>query len=206
MKNKLGLFVFFIAIVFTSTGCATPPPPPPVVVLVSDIRLPLTISLIERLVGGSEFMADDIRRFQLYIFGRISLVRESLESRPVNVNEGRALIENMHRRDELILDHQTPGLVLNVEHIGGRVRLHVAFESGESALLFTAKRDDPDGFFSLEYNPNNNTVSYGGSTYRISYTGDRPPLLLIGVDQTDTIQPAGRRMGGRRLPESQPFR
>jgi hypothetical protein len=200
MKDRLCLCVFFAAVVFAATGCATPPPEVRIV-RIPDVRVPLTIELTETLVGGPEFMADDIRRFQLYLFGRISLVRESSEQRDVNItNDGRATIENLHRREELILGHQTPGLVLNVEQTGGKVLLYVAFEaSGDNTLVFSAARDNPDGFFSLEYNSANNTINYGGATYRLSYTSKRPPFLMVGLDQNDTPQSGGRQFSGRRL-------
>jgi len=201
MKDRLCPRIFLAAVVFAAAGCATPPDPEVRIVRVPDIRIPLTIELTETLVGGPEFMADDIRRFQLYLFGRISLVRESSERREVNfADDGRATIENLHRREELILGHLTPGLVMNVEQIGGKVLLYVAFENGrDDTMVFSASRNDPDGFFSLEYNTAARTINYGGTTYRISHTSNRPPYLLVGVDQNDTPQAVGRRFSGRML-------
>jgi len=213
MKLRLLAGIFFGVLVFLFSSCGTPPPPPPpppppvapppppLLPPVVETWMPLTVSLANRLR-----MAEDIQRFQLHIFGRVTLEREHTLSTD-NVERGRATIVNEHIRKVVIIHDQTPGQAIGVDNIGGEIRLRVSFDIGDDYLVFVSRADNPDGFFDLWYDSSGMVLSgderglleYGGYSYRLRYTGNRPPHLLIQLSHEDRDRLDERTLRGRRV-------
>jgi len=218
MKLRRLAGVFFGMFVLLFSSCGTPPPPPPPVVAppppppppplppIIETRMPLTVSLTNRL-SSPERMAADIERFQLHIFGRVTLEREHTRSMD-NVERGRATIVTEHIREIVIIHDQTPGQAIWVETIGGEIRIFVSFDDGDDFLVFSSRADNPDGFFDLRYDSGDmgslsgderGWLEFGGHNYRVRYIGDRTPHLLIQLSQEDRDRLNERTLRGRRV-------
>jgi len=210
----LGLSVFLFASCRTPPPLPPPPPPPPVMPPPPPAPpppIPLTVSFADRLR-----IADDTQRFQLHLFGRVTLEREHMRSTD-NVERGRATIVNEHIRTVVIIPDQTPGQAIGLDNIGGEIRLFVTFDDGyDSVLEFSSRADNPEGFFYLRYDPtgssgedrgwlrfryrdDNFRFRSRGDSYSVRYTGtgDRPPHLLIQLSHEERNQLNQRTFGGR---------
>ena len=196
------------------SGCQTPAPPQrvyvertvPVQVEIVDTRVPLTLATIQRLAGTG--MAD-ISQFQLHLFGRVILEREYTTPVSSRDPDGRLRFENVHVRKEVIINDQTEGQAIRGEERNGVLLLAVSFDDGYDFLVFSSRTDDPDGFFTLQYDTGGGTMplvgdergtlEFGGYQYRLRYTGSRAPYLLIRLMQSDVDRLTTRILGGRRV-------
>lgn len=203
------------------SGCQTPAPPAPpaperiyiempvqVAVEVIDTRMPLTIATIQRLSRSHENIAEDIQRFQLHLFGRVILEREYTIPNDSRDPDGRVRFENVHVREVITINDQTEGQALRAEMANGELLLSVSFDDGDDVLIFSSRADDPDGFFTLQYDvggafpltgDERGLIEFGGNQYRLRYTGDRAPYLLIRLTQSDVDRMRSRTLGGRRV-------
>jgi len=176
----------------------------PVQVEVVDTRVPLTIATIQRL---AETGLTDISQFQLHLFGRIILEREYTTPISSREPDGRLRFENVHVRKEVIINDQTEGQAIRGEQRGGELLLAVSFDDGDDFLVFSSRADDPDGFFSLRYDTGalpllgdeRGTLEFAGYEYRLRYTGNRAPYLVIRLTQSDVDRLTTRILEGRRV-------
>ena len=175
---------------------------------VIDTRMPLTIATIQRLTRTQENMAEDIRHFQLHLFGRVILEREYTIPNHSRDPDGRARFENVHVREVITINDQTEGQAIRAEYRNGELLLSVSFDEGDDFLVFSSWVTDPDGFFSLRYDSSGmvpligderGTLEFAGNQYRLRYTGDRAPYLLIRLTQSDVDRLSSRTLGGRRV-------
>jgi hypothetical protein len=221
MKGKLlvgGILVAFVFLAFG--GCQTPPPPPPPPKPVQtpppptppppppqkapppDL-VPLTDSILKRLRDSEGF---NIQNCQLLLFGKISLEKVSFEER-TTVNSGVANLENVRTRENITIHDKTEGQALRINESGGRIALPVCFEEEEIFQLeFSAISSGSESYFYLQFTPNESAafdnvkgkISYGGSEYNLTFSGDRP-YLLIRLSQKDINTPIERNAPGRRV-------
>ncbi|MDR0554719.1 MAG: hypothetical protein LBG76_07980 [Treponema sp.] len=182
---SLGLIIFLAV-----CGCMTTMPKPEIIertvpnnITVVDHRIPLTIPVIERL--------DKLEKCQLYLFGGFELERQ-LTPRPSEPNteigaEGRVTLSYSNVREVKILEDQLPGQAIKYDR--GRREIFVCFDTEDTnnSLIFSNENGDPDGFFYLQYAPDRGsppadggkgTLEYGGKSYRVKFSGDKPFLLI----------------------------
>ena len=203
-------------------GCQTPAPervyverPPErvyveraVEVEIIDTRMPLTIATIQRLTRPHENLPDNLGHFQLHLFGRVMLEREYIIPSLSRDIDGRAIFENVHVREVITINDQTEGQAIRADYINGELLLSVSFDDGDDYLIFSSRTSDPDGFFSLRYDPGDiipivgderGMIDFGGHQYRLRYTGYRTPYLLIRLAQSDVDRLHARVLRGRRV-------
>jgi len=151
-------------------------------------------------------MQEDIERLQLHLFGRITLERD-YERSIENVHDGRATIVTERIREEVIINDQTLGQAIWTERTGEAIELWVSFDYGDDFLVFYAQADNRDGFFDLQFGSRDDLLNgdegdwlrYGENWYRVRFTGDRPPHLLIQLSQEDRDRLNRRTLRGRRV-------
>jgi hypothetical protein len=162
------------------------PPEETVTTVSEEIRMPLTLSILQRL------KSEDITKIQLINSGKMSLEREEYPEPNATIEEeGVIKFENIHTSKVVMLEDQTDGRALKREDADGEVVLSVCFEeSGENKnkLRFSVKEDDPDGYFYLKKDNSEGiplsgeekgVVEYAGERYKVKYSGEKGPFLLI---------------------------
>ena len=218
--NYLRNLVFSVSVFVFLLSCTTPPPPPPRVVEVEvqvrvpsppDTLMPLTVSILQRLNESTGDISNDIGRYQFILFGRIVLEREYIESNDGLMEGGTARFENKHIRESITINDQTEGQAMTMETIGNEIVLALCFEENDNLrLYFSASIENINDYFYLVYNSNDlflisderGFLEYGlGSEniYRLKYTGERSPHLLIKLSQRDTDMLNSRTVPGRRV-------
>lgn len=215
MKNKgsicnICLVIFFLMI----CGCKTQEPviqveEKRVEVPVIDTQIPLTISVLNRLSNSFENISSVIQGVQFVLSGRIRLEHEYWELNDSIEQGGRVKFEDVYTYDVLIVPNQVEGQVLKFEEINGEVILYVGFESiSNETMIFSSKRDNPDGRFYLKidvdereplYREEKGMIEYGGQRYKVKYNGDNGPYLLIKSLQIDTDRLNTRKLEGRKV-------
>ena len=122
--------------------------------------MPLTIAILQRL---REVQDDgDITKYQLHLFGRITLEREYTIARSRRLPGGIARFADVHTKEVLIINDQTEGLVLKLENTSEEINLQVSFDvNSEDFLVFSSGVNDIDGFFELKYTSNDIVPLYG---------------------------------------------
>ena len=176
-----------------------------------ETLMPLTISILQRLFDTNDQMFDDIHKYQLILFGRIFLERNYTQSNS-SLSAGRVTFEEHHFRDEITILDQTEGVVLEVEIVNDEIILSVSFEKepkfDDCLLKFSTMQWDTDGYFYLVYMSNGRTsalgeekgiIQYGGPDYKLKFSGEKPPYLLIQLTQRDIDRVNTRTASGRRV-------
>ncbi|MDR3124077.1 MAG: hypothetical protein LBU16_09920 [Treponema sp.] len=180
-RNEGFIGKFCVAIIFLMLcGCKTPEPVIKTVekrvekrVEAPDTRIPLTISVLKRLSNSFEDMDTVIETFQLVLLGRITLEREYSEPND-SVERGRVKFEDVHIRDVLIVPDQVEGKVFKPSVINGEIILHVSFEEGsDDTMIFSRKKNDPNGYFYLKLDADEHTPLYGEEKGTIEYGGQK---------------------------------
>lgn len=168
---------------------------------------PLTGSILQLFKGKQ--IDDIIGDFQLYMSGRIALERDSLYSM-ASLSNGKVIIEDVHTRETVTIGDRTPGQAIGYNEENEKIMIWVCFEKQNSEnernyLAFTGKTSDTEGYFYLEYagaasklvGEEKGTISYGGKSYRVKYTGDKAPYLSIKVDKKVKDELPKRNVEGR---------
>jgi hypothetical protein len=168
-----------------------------------ETRMPLTTSILQRLDNKPE----DITKFQLINLGQISLEREYTELKTTRERGGKVNFEDIHTREEIVVQDQTYGQALKREDTNDEVILFVCFEeSGENTLKFAAKKDNPDGYFYLKKDNSEGiplseeekgVIKYASKQYKVKYNGEKEPYLLIKLNHNDTNRINAYTMKGR---------
>jgi hypothetical protein len=179
----------------------------PVMVEVIDTRMPLTISVWDRLSRNMENVSSDVKKFQLVLSGRITLEREYTAQNDGSEDGGRAKFEDVHTRDVITIPDQLEGQTLKYEEINGEIILYVCFEKdNDYTLAFSCKKDDENGYFYLKTTPSNiplrgeekGIIEYGEQEYKIKYNGTLPNLF-IKLSQSDRDKINNRTLEGRKI-------
>jgi hypothetical protein len=214
MKRTIlyGAFVFLLV-----CGCKTKPEVIEVyddyyepVEEVIDPQMPLTKEILLRIGGSYKALANNVNQYQMISLGRITLEREFTVPNDGREPGGIAKFEDVHTRDEIIIQNETECQVLNLEETGKEIVLSVCFESGstDNILSFASSVGDADGYFYLKYaaDPNlpsfgeeKGTLVYGGLRYKVKFSGVERPYLLIKLSQKDTDIISSRILDGRKV-------
>jgi len=172
--------------------------------------MPLTVNILQRLFDSLDQTAADIHKYQMILFGRIFLERNYTQSSN-RLESGRVTFEDLHIREEITIMDQTEGQVLGYEIVNDEIILSVCFEQEDRyidcQLVFSSMAWDVDGYFYLKYNTNARSsladekgiLQYGGPEYKLKFTGERSPYLLIKLTQRDTDRLNARTASGRRV-------
>ena len=217
---KYSKLIFSVPVFVFLFGCATPQPEVREVVRTEvqvrevqvpsppDTLMPLSGWILQRL-GESTSISDEIGRYQFILFGRIVLEREYTESNDGLLEGGTARFENAHVRENITINDQTEGQAMSIGRTAsGQTVLAISFEEDSNLrLLFSASTANLNDYFYLLYTSNGlssisderGVLVYGGNTYRLKYTGDRSPYLLIRLSQRDTDTLNSRTAPGRRV-------
>lgn len=164
--------------------------------------IPLTFSILQRL--GESYGSATIGNYQLVLSGKMDMEREDTYKNH-DVIAGMAIIEDEYIREVIIINDQTKGQALRMENRGGMAVISVCFDENEtvSFLNFTCRADRENDYFYLDYtvtasalSEERGTLQYGGYTYRLKFTGDRP-YLLISLSQKETESLNSRVLSGR---------
>jgi len=205
-------------------GCRAAPAPyappsipysPPETIFIQtppETLMPLTVGILQRLFETEEQMLAEINKYQLVIFGRVFLERNYIQSSTRLESGGMATFENQHIRDEITIQDQTEGQAMKTEIIDNEIVFSVCFEREDryvsSQLQFTSMLWDTDAYFYLKYSPNaRNTnlsdergvLQYGGPEYKLKFTSERSPYLLIKLSQRDIERVNARTASGRKV-------
>jgi len=211
MKNKhifALIFVMLVPVIFSSCG-HKPPPPPQLVVIQPDIYMPLTFSILQRL--GRPYDSGDLGRYQLVLVGKIIMERDSIVKRQV-VESGRSVFKDVLIKEVLTINDRTKGQALSMANTNGRAVLRVCFEEvggyyqENYYLEFSCVADERESFYHLDFTPDlvtsvrsseKGTVEYGKKTYKLKFTGETKPYLLINLFQKDKEKLLPRTVPGR---------
>ena len=206
------------------TPVVNQPPPPPVVPEAATTAptaaapvprgtaVVVTPFILQRLSEGSYSVlsAYNIQKYQFLLSGGIILEWEDTRASSTDYS-GMTILENTRIRERIEIPDRTQGVALN-SSIGrnGEISLFVAFDEDDSLqLTFSTLSSDPDAYFFLKYNPNGSmtrgtdrgNLTYGGRNYRLSFTREQKPYLMILLTETERelleshVAP-GRRVGG----------
>ena len=217
MKSKrlFGLTILLLFFVVFN-GCKTteplPPPPPvfsytpPEIPYRPDDIVPLTTAILYRL-GENNRLPQNVDRYQLVLSGRILMENEYVQLQD-SVEGGKVRFEDIHTRNSITIEDRTEGQGLNLEIFGGEIIISVSFETEDRYRLnfSAASGNSSDEFFYLKFNPargiasadQKGSIEYGGETYRLTYTGERP-RLMIKLSQQDSLRLNSRTATGRRV-------
>jgi len=196
---------------------APPPPSPPIIEYrevirevvretPSEILMPFTINFMRQLQQGDV----DLQAIQFILFGRIALERASTNPSASLEAGGRASINVEHIRNSVTINDRLEGALLEspIDNRSGEINLTVCFDEDEKyRLTFSSKIDAPDSYFYLKYNPPDRNVStdekgtlvYGGETYKLRFSGERPPYLLIRISQIENDKTIPLEATGRKV-------
>lgn len=210
-----GLMV--VLLILLGVSCKSPPkkenkPPEPVPpqktvrVEVPVSAMPLTNRILERIKNIKDL---DITKFQLLLFGRITLEREYSSKDDSRQDNGTGSwtgsFKDVHIKEVLTIDDKTEGVAQSPPRDeGGETILRVCFEEGEAYLEFSSKMGEPDGLFYFKFkNDTRDKVDYRGkdgeNEYTVKYTEDKVPSLLIKLTQSDVDQINPRTLTGRKV-------
>ncbi|MCL2609943.1 MAG: hypothetical protein FWD94_08585 [Treponema sp.] len=194
-----------MALALTICACETTTPAPITLTKTEvDVRVPLTMSAIQRFSGNQGNMQEDLKRFQLHLFGRITLESMNTETSVVTDSYG-PRFENVHIREVLTINDQTEGQVIGLEATNQELILLVSFDDTNNALRFANTANNPEGFFYLKDTtrsgfgprPDDGSIEYGDRLFRVRYT--ERPYLLIRLSQKDIDRIYDRTLWGRRV-------
>ena len=199
------------------SACVSEPPPaaPPIQVpapqVITETLMPLTPALLDRLRGSLSFdeFSREISHYPFHLFGRVSLERDHVRQSQ-SIDGGQVRLVDEYIREIITFHDQTPGLAISLElAFGNTIILSVAFDDNvDSTLRFAAPASEPDAFFQLLYEPDRriNPLSdergllyYGGNEYKLRYSGERSPALLVRLSQRDVDLIYTRVAPGRRV-------
>ncbi|MCL2833049.1 MAG: hypothetical protein FWD78_07760 [Treponema sp.] len=221
MRKRYFSGIILLTLIVTFFSCTTPapapapapaPPPAPIIVQTPpDTLMPLTVGILQRLFESNEQMANEIKNYQMILFGRILLERNYTQSTN-RLESGKVTFEDVHVRDEITVPDQVEGQTMEMQIVNNEIILSVCFEREDRyancQLQFSSMAGDPEGYFYLKYSPNGKAVSagdargivsYGGPEYSIKFTGDKSPYLLIKLTQKDTDRVNSRTASGRKI-------
>ena len=225
MKYKylfgLSFLMLAITVIF---GCAAapaasaPPPPPPRTETVfvqspPETLMPLTLGILQRLFDSNEQLSNNINKYQLLVFGRIFLERNYTQSSNRLEAGGKVTFEDLHIREEITIQDQTEGQAMEFEIIDNEIILSVCFEHEDRfsncQLTFSTMAWDTEGYFYLKYSPSSGrgsvtsdergVLQYGGPEYKIKFTSEKSPYLLIKLSQKDIERVNSRTASGRKV-------
>jgi len=211
MKIRHLFFSLFVAAaVFGCASKKTPPPEAPTANPPPPPEEALTPATLERLRKMPDF---NISNYQFVLSGQITLniVKTISNDRS---SGGQVIFENVHVRSRITFPDKSPGQALDVETGGDKFVLRVCFEHQEDDaifppktyfLTFSARKSEENAYFYLEYNdPRPDTRSeekgnlrYGQETYALLFNEDKPPYLLIRLEQRSIESEEIRRARGR---------
>jgi hypothetical protein len=210
-----------VAVLFAVCGCRTPPEIKTVEKVVErtvrvdmpveviDTRMPLTLSVWDRLRNGMENVSSDIKKFQFILSGRITLEREHIKQNDGSDGGGRVKFENVHTQEVITIPDQVEGQALDYrEEADGEIILGVCFEKdNEYTLTFSCKKENENGYFYLKIGKasasplrgeEKGIILYGGQEYKVKYNGT-PPNLFIKLSQSDIDKSDNRTLQGRKI-------
>jgi len=194
-------------------GCITPPPPPvKEAASPPDTFIALTLSILQRL--GESYESNDIGRYQLVLVGKIIMEKEYPNKSihyPYPGDKGKAEILTEHIREVITINDQEKGRAKEYYNRGSRAIVSVCFEEEAGIykdyynLSFSCRADEMYEYFYIDYCPNGasalseekGTLVYGENSFRLKYTGDTRPYLLIRLSQKDTERLISRVVPGR---------
>jgi hypothetical protein len=169
---------------------------------------PLTPAILDRMRQSNH----NVNAHQFHLYGRIILERASTELPNPSFNGNRTLVfRDIFTREIISIDDHTKGAVIgNIRHERDETVLLVSFDHNPSLQLeFSARRSNPETFFSLRYKPHfqhiklasvtneRGMVRYGEYDYVLRYSGLRSPYLLIRLIQEDETNVNSHRAPGR---------
>jgi hypothetical protein len=208
MKHKLYIRLVYGIISLSLLGaCKTQPEIITETEAETETLVPITLSIIER----AELTKDNIGGIQFYVFGRVALEREETQLNRSRIEErGNLIFEDVHIREQILIKSQTPGVGVDLRSDDTGKLLIVSFdEQGtEYHLYFTKLYNDPDPYFYLSFDRSGKiedgdekgSLVYRDKVYKVKYSGEKPPFLLLNLEQKDIEQPHTRILRGRTVP------
>lgn len=184
MKTKSKFWFLSIIILVLFSGCA--------------VKVPITKTII-REVGG----INSTEQFQYYISKTITLTLVA-ENRSTQIKDGQLVRKRSTAREKITIMGNLPGIVRksNIRENHDGYILDVAFEEydGDPVLKFGQYHYGvEEKYFLLYGDSENRIVKYGNDTYRISYSGDDAPYLIIKMKSSYTKSAKSRKAKGVKL-------
>jgi hypothetical protein len=218
MRNRKLIGIVYVVIFLSLNACKTtpapdpppPPPPPPRI----ETQIALTPAILLRLNnnnGSYEGLKENAGKYQLAVFGRISLEYEYTDRTQRVEQGGRVRFDDVYTRDVLTVVDQLEGQAIDFTETDDEVILSVCFERdrGENVLNFSSKKADTGGYFYLKMDRDastplsgeeKGTIEYEGKKYKVKYTGEEAPYLLIRMTVNSSDKSNTRRLEGRKVP------
>jgi hypothetical protein len=210
------LIVIVCVVIFLLTNaCKTvepvpepPPPSPPRI----ETQIALTPAILLRLNNNSyEGLKENVGKYQLAVFGRISLEHEYTYRTQRVEQGGRVRFDDVYTRDVLTVIDQLEGQATDFIETDDEVTIAVCFERdrGENVLNFSSKKAGTGGYFYLKMDRDESiplsgeekgTIEYEGKRYKVKYTGEEVPYLLIRLAINSSDKSNTRRLEGRKVP------
>jgi hypothetical protein len=190
---------------FLLGACATPPPPAPASAPVLEIKTETLVPITRAIINRAKIGPENMNGIQFYIFGRVALEREETQLSGRIETGGNLIFEDIHNKEQIVFKNQTPGIGTEMISDNEQTTLAICFEDNEQLyrLNFRKAHNDPDEYFYLVYDPKvqdgdeRGSLIYGEKEYRVKYSGEKAPFLLINLEQKDIEQPYSRTVRGR---------
>jgi hypothetical protein len=121
----------------------------------------------------------------------------------VRFDNGIALPVVKHVKDVIKIDVKTPGSAIALKDTeSGFIPYKLAgvsFEEGDDRIIpFGVVMNNPDGRFELLFDDEDKkAVIYGGKLYRVTYSGDEKPYLMVKVGKNSIKEGMFRKASGR---------
>ena len=224
MKGKkligFAIVILFIAVFF---GCKSnkapveyvPPalsysyePEPEPVSYQPESIVPLTPYIVYRL-GDNNRLPQNISKYQFVLAGKIVMESEYSQPNDRVLQGGRVKFEDVHIRESITIDDKTEGQATDIGIFGGEIVVSVCFEHDDLyRLSFATMAGNPDEYFYLRYSPSRSiapytdekgSIEYGRDTYRLRFSGDKRPYLMIKLTHQDTVRLNSRTAPGRKI-------
>ncbi len=139
----------------------------------------------------------ELKHIQFYLSEDVVLRRELSKGESV-IKEGRIVLEEGRRIEEIVIEEGTPGLLLFMPKEN---RMAVSFEEGRDRYLMFGPHPKRNGRYTLlgsSWNKRQGQVTYQGKKYRTS-SQSAFASLLVDLDRVNKVSMARHKAKGRRI-------
>ena len=162
-----------------------------------------TLPITPELIG--EVGPENMQLLSYYLSKEIRLVREDTGREAMVFQDGIAIRVDKHVKDVLVIGPKTPGfasanMFAQASYINYRV-LGIEFEEAtDNQIGFAVILSDPEGRFDILFDEEEEgIIRYAGYRYRVTYSGQDRPFLMVKVAKNLVKEEYFRKAEGRRI-------
>ena len=156
---------------------------------------PFTQDLYEK----ENWSVSELKRIQFYLSDDVVLRREMVRGESSNISEGKILVENGHRIEEIRIPANTPGVLLFMPK---EDRFAVGFDAldDDLYLMFGPNPSMRQRYALLasEWSRNEGRVHYNGNLYDVDSRSGLA-TLMVDMKKTGTTEYSARKVSGRKI-------